>query len=80
VPLPPGSVTRTTAAAGAPFNSPVARWSVRVTDISGRVIEQYNKVSANTSVKVGQKLSAGSYYVEVIQGDQRKFLKIIKTN
>jgi len=53
---------------------------IRVTDISGRVIEQYNKVSANTSVKVGQKLSAGSYYVEVIQGDQRKFLKIIKTN
>ena len=53
---------------------------IRVTDISGRIIEQYDKVSANTSVKLGQKLSAGSYYVEVMQGDQRKFLKIIKTN
>ncbi len=53
---------------------------IRVTDISGRTIEKYDKVSANTSVQLGQKLSAGSYYVEVIQGDQRKFLKIIKTN
>jgi hypothetical protein len=53
---------------------------IKVTDISGRTIEQYEKISANTSVKLGQKLSAGSYYVEVIQGGQRKFLKIIKTN
>ena len=53
---------------------------VRVTDIFGRVVEQYEKVSANTILKIGRKLNGGSYYVEVIQGDQRKFLKIIKAN
>ena len=53
---------------------------VRVTDIFGRVVEQYEKVSANTILKIGRKLNGGSYFVEVIQADQRKFLKIIKAN
>jgi len=53
---------------------------VRVTDIFGRIVEQYEKVSANTILKIGQKLNGGSYYVEVVQADQRKFLKIIKVN
>jgi hypothetical protein len=37
-------------------------------------------MSANTSLKIGQKLNAGSYFVEVIQGDRRRFVKIIKVN
>ena len=58
-------------------NNPV---TIRVTDISGRVIEQYEKVSANSVLKIGRKLKGGSYFVEVIQADQRKFVKIIKVN
>ena len=58
-------------------NNPV---TIRVTDISGRVIEQYEKVSANSVLKIGRKLKGGSYFVEVIQADQRRFVKIIKVN
>ncbi len=58
-------------------NNPV---TIRVTDVSGRVIEQYEKVSANSVLKIGGKLKGGSYFVEVIQADQRRFVKIIKVN
>jgi hypothetical protein len=58
-------------------NNPV---TIRVTDISGRVIEQYEKVSANSILKIGRKLKGGSCFVEVIQADQRRFVKIIKVN
>jgi hypothetical protein len=53
---------------------------VRVTDVFGRIVEHYEKVSANTVLQIGQKLRGGSYFVEVIQADQRKFIKIIKAN
>ena len=53
---------------------------IKVTDISGRVVEQHEKVGAATILKIGRKLSAGTYFVEAIQGDQRKFIKIIKAN
>jgi hypothetical protein len=51
-----------------------------VTDISGRVVEQYEKVTAPTILKIGRKLNAATYFVEAVQGDQRKFIKIIKAN
>jgi hypothetical protein len=54
--------------------------SVKVTDVFGRVVEHYQKISANTTLQVGRKLSGGSYFVEVTQAGKRKFLKIIKSN
>ena len=53
---------------------------VRVTDVFGRLVERYEKISANTTLQIGQRLKGGSYFVEVIQADQRKFVKIIKLN
>ena len=53
---------------------------VKVTDMFGRVVEHYQKVSANTILQIGQRLSGGSYFVEVTQTDKRRFLKIIKSN
>jgi hypothetical protein len=53
---------------------------IRVTDMFGRVVEQYDKISSNTVLKIGRKLNGGSYFAEVIQGDQRRFIKIIKAN
>jgi hypothetical protein len=53
---------------------------VRIVDVLGRVIEQYEKVSANSTLQVGRRLAAGSYFVEVAQQDQRRFVKIIKVN
>jgi len=44
---------------------------IRVTDIFGAVIEQYDKISANTVLQIGQRLKCGSYYVEGKQADQR---------
>ena len=54
--------------------------TIKVTDVSGRVVEQHEKVSATTILKIGRKLNAGTYFVEAIQGEQRKFVKIIKAN
>ncbi|MEO8405165.1 MAG: T9SS type A sorting domain-containing protein, partial [Chitinophagaceae bacterium] len=53
---------------------------VRISDISGRITEQYQKVSAGTILRVGEKWKGGTYIVEIIQGDQRKILKLIKLN
>jgi hypothetical protein len=53
---------------------------VRITDISGRVLEQHEKVNAGSLLQVGQSWRGGTYFAEVIQGDQRKVVKIIKVN
>ena len=53
---------------------------IRVIDLFGRVVEQYEKINANSTLQIGNRLTGGSYFVEVIQDDQRKFLKIIKVN
>ncbi len=54
--------------------------TLRVFDISGQVIEKQEKIASNSTLQLGHKWRGGSYFVEVIQGDQRKFLKIIKVN
>ena len=54
--------------------------SVRIFDISGRVLEQHEKITPNTVLRLGQKWKSGTYFAEVIQGDQRKIVKIIKVN
>jgi hypothetical protein len=53
---------------------------VRITDISGRVLEQYEKVAAGSLLQVGQSWRGGVYFAEVIQGNQRRVVKIIKVN
>jgi len=54
--------------------------SVKVIDISGRVVERHEKVPANNLFKLGQRLAAGSYFIEVIQDDQKRILRVIKVN
>jgi len=53
---------------------------LRVTDMFGRLVEHYEKINSNTTMVIGQRLNAGTYFVEVIQGDQRKIVKLIKVN
>ena len=53
---------------------------LRVTDMFGRLVEHYESVNSNTMVVIGQRLKGGTYFVEVIQGQQRKILKLIKVN
>jgi hypothetical protein len=54
--------------------------SVKVIDISGRVVERHEKVPANSNFKMGQRLAAGSYFIEVVQDDQKKIIRVIKVN
>jgi hypothetical protein len=51
---------------------------VRVLDMAGRVVEARQNVAANTSLSFGAAYQPGIYYVEIIQGSQRKVTKLVK--
>ena len=57
--------------------NPVSPVTVRVLDISGRVVEKYEKIASTTVLKLGYQLRSGSYFAEVMQGSERKVVKII---
>jgi hypothetical protein len=52
--------------------------SVRVFDISGRMIGAEQKVSPNTLLRLGESWNNGTYFAEVVQGEQRKVIKLVK--
>ncbi len=54
--------------------------TVKVSDISGRLIETHEKVTSTGILRLGETWKSGIYLAEIIQGDQRKIMKIIKTN
>jgi len=54
--------------------------SLRVTDMSGRLVEMRERVSATSIIGLGQNWKNGIYFAEVTQGDQRKVVKLVKTN
>jgi len=54
--------------------------SVKVMDISGRVLERYDRVLPNTRLRLGQRLAAGSYFIEITQGNRKKTISVIKVN
>ena len=51
---------------------------VRVMDLNGRVVELFNNLSANQTLQIGGSYRPGMYIVEMIQGNERKQLKLIK--
>jgi len=53
---------------------------VRVVDMFGRVVEMHDKVNATGILRLGNEWRGGTYFVEVIQGEQRKVIKLIKAN
>ena len=52
--------------------------SVRVMDVYGRVIYLSQKIGTNASLRLGDKWLSGTYFVEVLQGEERKIVKVIK--
>jgi hypothetical protein len=54
--------------------------SIRIRDISGRVIEKYEGIAPGSTLHLGHAWIGGSYFAEVIQGDQRTVVKMIKVN
>jgi hypothetical protein len=56
-------------------NTPI---SIRITDVLGRVMQFIPKVTNNGSILVGDNLTIGTFYAEVIQGNQRKVVQLVK--
>jgi hypothetical protein len=54
--------------------------SIKVIDVSGRVVERHEKVLPNNVIKIGQRLAAGAYFVEVRQDGHKKIIRVIKVN
>jgi hypothetical protein len=51
---------------------------LRVTDNAGRVDREEEQCLPNGTFSLGQRYNVGIYYAEVIQGDKRVVLKLIK--
>jgi len=52
--------------------------TLRLTDLAGRVITTKQGLPANGTQRVGEDLKGGAYFVEVIQGELRRVIKLIK--
>jgi hypothetical protein len=52
--------------------------SLRVLDASGRAIEAKQQIEPNSSIQIGQSYPSGTFYTEVIQGNKRKVVQMIK--
>ena len=53
--------------------------SVRVYDVSGRLLEQRNSIFIEQSLRLGDQYKAGTYLIEAVQGSQKVQTKVIKT-
>jgi hypothetical protein len=54
--------------------------TIRITDVYGNTKGVYLMKSNNNQLLVGHKLMSGTYFAEVVQGSNRKVLKLIKLN
>ncbi len=54
--------------------------TIRVVDVYGKEVEKYENMNAAGMIRVGQSLPGGTYFAEVVQGGQRKVIKLIKVN
>ncbi len=52
--------------------------SVKVIDAQGRIVETKLNMAANGTIRIGDKLPAGIYFVEALQGTQKERLKLVK--
>ena len=50
---------------------------LRVMDISGRIIETKNVIS-NQTIRIGDNYRTGIYLAEIMQGNERKIVKLVK--
>lgn len=51
---------------------------LRVSDVSGRVLKVFDKLQPDELIRLGENFKAGTYFIEVWQGQQRRMLKVIK--
>jgi hypothetical protein len=53
-------------------------YSVNIVDLTGRVVETHEKIPANTIFNCGENLKEGIYVAELITGNDRIVLKLVK--
>ncbi|MBL7738684.1 MAG: T9SS type A sorting domain-containing protein, partial [Chitinophagaceae bacterium] len=58
-------------------NSAIA---VRILDMYGTVVETHAKIAPGTTLKVGSGWSAGIYFAEVLQGQTKQVIRLVKMN
>ena len=73
--LPNPSKTSFTLSIESHNESPV---NIRILDVQGRVIDRLGNISANSIIKLGDKLKTGFYLAEIVQGEERKIVKLVK--
>ena len=57
----------------------VEKIAVKVYDISGRLMEEKNGIGAGEDVRIGAALGAGVYLVQILQGKNSGYTKLVKT-
>ena len=50
----------------------------KITDVSGRLLEWRKDIVVGETIKLGETLRPGIYFATVLQGNNRKVLKIVK--
>jgi hypothetical protein len=58
-------------------DSPV---TVRITNVFGQLVDRHEKIASSSVLSLGHRWPGGAYFAEVIQGNERKVLRLIKTN
>ena len=54
-------------------------YSIIVHDIIGQTVEQWNNVEGNQAFDFGKNLYNGIYIAEIISGNERKLIRIVKS-
>ncbi len=54
------------------------KMNVRLFDVYGRMVESKTNLAGSQALRIGSDLKAGFYLVELIQGQQKKQLKLLK--
>jgi hypothetical protein len=58
-------------------NNTADKITMQVADMLGRIIET-RTISANSTIRIGEKYRPGTYFVRIIQGQEHKEIKLIK--
>ena len=59
-------------------NNNLDKISVRISDISGRLVESKNNLAGSQTLRMGNNLQAGVYFIQLRQGNNTKQIKLIK--
>ncbi|HLG40163.1 MAG TPA: T9SS type A sorting domain-containing protein, partial [Chitinophagaceae bacterium] len=54
--------------------------TVRILDNSGSLVETHKKIASTGILRLGEKWKTGTYYAEVLQGEQKEVTKLLKLN